>query len=305
MISKYKLHNETWVDLDHGTAEEIKSVVDEYGIHPFVGRDMESETLRPRIEFHDGYIYCILHFPVRKHTHSAGSKSQEVDFVVGRNVLITSRYDTIDALHKLGKTAEVEEILKDGQKKNTPASLFSRMLGELYGSVYEELEAVENTTEEITSQIFGGRERDMVAAISEMTRSLLDFKKTLESHHEILESLHHHGRSIFGDDFGRHMETVMLEYLKLISSLKGELERLHELRDTNNSLLSSKQSETMRQLTVISFVILPLELIAFIFAMRTEGMPIVSNPNGFWIVIGIMVAAAAITVTWARSRNWM
>jgi magnesium transporter len=61
----------------------------------------------------------------------------------------------------------------------------------------------------------------------------------------------------------------------------------------------------MRQLTVISFVILPLELIAFIFAMRTEGMPIVSNPNGFWIVIGIMVAAAAITVTWARSRNWM
>ena len=78
MINTHKYNGETWIDIDHGTPEEIHGIMDSHGIHPFTAKELTSKTLRPRIEFHDKYIYCILHFPTWKHTH-AKDRNQEVD----------------------------------------------------------------------------------------------------------------------------------------------------------------------------------------------------------------------------------
>jgi len=304
MINTYKYNNETWVDVDHGTPEEIHSIMNTYSIHPLVAKELTSATPKQRLELHDGYIYCILHFPAFKHTHSE-EKNQEVDFVIGKNVLITARYDTIDALHKFGKTLEVKEILerKNGYAKNY--SIFSSMLHELYSALFEEFEYIEDFTEDITSQIFKGKEKDMVVSISEVTRTLLDFKKVTDGHHEILEMLNRKGKEIFGPDFSRDIESVIFEYLKINTMIRSNLDTLHELRDTNNSLLTSKQNETVKQLTVMGFVIIPLNLIAWIFAMRTEGMPLIGNPNAFWIVLVIMLTSVIITLTYVKHKKWL
>jgi magnesium transporter len=305
MINIYKYNNETWVDIDHGTPEEIHSIMNDYNIHPLVAKELASTTQRPRLEFHGGYIYCILHFPVFKHTHSPGERSQEVDFIIGKNILITARYDTIDALHKFGKTLEVKEILEKKHGYTPNRSIFVNMLHELYGSLFEEFEYIENVTENITSQIFKGKEKDMVISISEITRTLLDFKKITDGHHEILEILHRRGKEIFGEDFSKEMESVIFEYLKINTVIKSNLDMLHDLRDTNDSLLTSKQNETIKKLTIVSFIILPLNLIAFIFSMRAEGMPIISNPNAFWIILGIMLTSALIALVYVRHKKWM
>src|SRR3954471_9438985 len=116
MIKTYALGEEAWIDIDHGTTEEIHELMDKYNIHPFIAKELTSATPKPRIEFHDSYIYCILHFPARKHTHSADF-NQEIDFIIGQDALITARYDTIDSLHKLSKDLEVEKVLDKGDKK--------------------------------------------------------------------------------------------------------------------------------------------------------------------------------------------
>ncbi|MFZ2620970.1 MAG: magnesium transporter CorA family protein [Minisyncoccia bacterium] len=306
MINTYKYNSETWIDIDRGTTEEIHEMMNKYNIHPFVAKELNSENPKPRIEFHDQYIYCILHFPVRKHTHVEG-KSQEVDFIIGKDTIITARYDTIDALHKFAKDIEVDEILdKNGDRKHKHTHfIFINMLRDLYASLFEELESIEDTTEEITSQIFHGKEKEMVISISEVTRTLLDFKRITDLHYEILESLRHRGEEIFGSNFGYEVETIIIDYLKINTTIKSNLEVLHELRDTNNSLLTSKQNETVKNLTVVGSIVLPLNLIAVIFAMRTEGMPIIKDSNAFWVVICIMLISALISISYAKHKKWL
>ena len=306
MINTYTFDKETWIDIDHGTSEEIHSIMDTYDIHPFVAKELTSTTLKPRIEFHDGYIYCILHFPTYKHTHSPNNKNQEVDFIIGKNMLITARYDTIDAIHAFAKTLEVKEILDNDHHSKKHHSLLIGMLRGLYRSVFEELEYMEDVTEDITSRIFKGEEKQMVVSISEITRTLLEFKKVTDLHREVLESLHHHGRELFGETFETDMELIILEYLKINTTIKSNLEILRELRETNNSILTAKQNEIIKNLTVMGFVMLPLNLIAWIFAMRTEGgMPFVTNPYGFWIVILIMIIASTATMAFAKYIKWL
>jgi magnesium transporter len=304
MITTHKYDGETWVDIDSGTPEEILGVMDTYKIHPLLARELSGSDRKARVEFHGDYIYCILHFPAFKHSHGK-EINQEVDFIIGRNVLVTGRYDTVDALEKFGKSLEVKEVLQKSEQNIASHFIFLGLLEELYRGLFDELAYIEDLTEDITRKIFQGRERDMVVAISEVTRTLLDFKKVTDLHHDILDTLFHRGRAVFGDEFSRGVEAVMLDYLKINSAVRSNLEMLRELRDTNNSLLSTKQNETMRQLTVMGFVVMPLSLIAWIFAMRTNGMPLVTNPNAFWIILTIMVTVALITLTYAKHKKWL
>jgi magnesium transporter len=247
-----------------------------------------------------------MHFPSWKHTHSE-EKNQEIDFIIGKDTLITARYDTVDALHRFAKNLEVDEILdkKSDHHRKHNHFIFVNMLRNLYMSVFEELEHIEDMAEDITVKIFKEQEKEMVVAISEMTRTLLNFKRVTDTHHEILESLHRRGKEIFGENFSYAIESIIEDYIKVNMTIKSNLELLHELRDTNNSLLTTKQNETVKQLTAMGFVILPLNLIAWIFAMRTEGMPLIENPNAFWIVIGIMITSVIITTTYAKHKRWM
>lgn len=307
MINTYKYNGETWVDLDHGTPEEIHGLMNKYNVHPFIEKELQTVTPRPRIEFHDQYVYCILHFPAWKHTHSKDDVNQEVDFIIGKDVLITARYDTIDTLHKFAKNIEIDEILEKNSSNKYEHShhIFMGVLRSLYSGLFEELVFIEDTAKNITNKIFHGKEKEMVISISELTRTLLDFKRVTDLHHEILESLNKKGEGFFGKEFGNEIDSIIIDYLKINTSIRGSLEMLRELRETNNSLLTSKQNETVKELTVLGATLLPMNLLSWIFAMRVGGVPLENNPNGFWIVLISMIAYASIAIVYAKYKKWI
>lgn len=303
MIQKYTWNKETWVDIDHGTSEEIGSVVAEYDLDPYVAKEISSPTPKPRIEFHKDYIYLILHFPVFKHTHGNKLK-QEIDFVIGKDFLLTTHYDTIDPILKLSKELEVEEILS---KNNTASGhhVFGMLFRELYSSINDELSYIESWTESITEEIFDGQEKEMVFEISEAIRTLLDFKKTTDTHKEILEFLKEGSAHILGKDFAEEIEAILLEYHRIRDIIHANIEILRELRETNNSLLSTKQNETIKTLTVVTMISFPFMLLSALFTMDLGGRPLTENPFGFYMMFGLMCFLSLLFYTVAKHKKWL
>ncbi len=300
MIQKHIWNKEVWVDIDHGTPEEIASAVEEYDLDPYVAKELGSPTPKSRIEFHKEYIYLILHFPVFKQTHNKKLK-QEIDFVIGNNFLLTTHYDTIDAIYKLSKELEVEEILS----KNSDGSghhVFGILFRELYSGINDELSYIESWSESITEEIFDGHEKEMVFEISEAIRTLLEFKKTTDSHKEILDFLRDGGGHVLGTSFTEEIDAILLEYHRLRDIIHANIEIL---RETNNSLLSTKQNETIKTLTVLAFITLPLTLISGVFAMDVFATPFHENPFGFYIILGLMAVVAFFMYSIARLKKWL
>lgn len=304
MINTYKHGDETWIDINSGTEEEIRKVMDEYDISPFVAKEILNKTPKPRAEAHDKYLYSILHFPAFKHAHGE-EPNQEIDFIIGQDFLITTRYDHIDSLHKFSKTMEVKSVTDKGHESGSEPIIFLDLLRELYSGLLEELDHIENIVEKITNRIFHGEEREMVVSISEVTRTLINFEKVTNPHHEILLSIKEKGEELFGEKFKSQMEDVILNFLKMNTNIKFNLEILRELRFTNDSLLTTKQNEIVKKLTVLGFVILPLNLIAWIFAMRVEGLPFINHPNGFILVSLLMIACATVALTYVKHKKWL
>ncbi|MDM0055497.1 magnesium transporter CorA family protein [Variovorax fucosicus] len=62
------------------------------------------------------------------------------------------------------------------------------------------------------------------------------------------------------------------------------------------SVQSHRTNDIMRVLTVLTAIFLPLNLIAGIFGMNFEFIPLVHKADGFWIAMGSMVVVAVVLV---------
>lgn len=303
MLSRHEQQGLVWLDLESPTREEVRSVVAEFGIAPLVADELLLPSSKPRVDLYEGYLYLVLHFPALRHSHK--TREQEVDIVLGDRFIITTRYELIDPLHKFSKIFEVNSLLQQTDLSQHAGYLFFYMLKKLYKSVEHELEYVRKDLASIEDRIYSGEEVAMVAGISHSARDLLSLRQTIEPHREILRELESAMPRLYGEDFTRFARALSDEYYRVHNHIMRLTESLHELRETNNSLLTTKQNEVMKILTIMALFTFPLSLIATTFAIDVPSTPIVNQPHGFWLVVVLMLAVAVSMFLFFRHKKWL
>ncbi len=304
MIEKHPYKDATWIDLIEPTAEEIESVIKEYNIDAMIARELLSPSLKHRFEKRNEYLYLILHFPAFKRTTSI-EESQEVDFIIGKDFIITTHYEEVDALNRFAKLLEVETILNKNIDGNSRDLIFFGILNELVQNVSEQLSFIEDWLLDIKTRIFNGKEKEMVFALSDVSRHLLDFRKITDPYHDSLKSLEVNGAALFGQDFGFYTRGIIEEFSKIETQIKNQMSSVFELRETNNSLLTTKQNEVMKALTMIALFTFPLTLIVAIFTLPAPTVPLVDGSNGFYVILGILILVALFMFGYFKHKKWL
>ncbi|MBU4057378.1 hypothetical protein KJ828_00235, partial [Patescibacteria group bacterium] len=200
---------------------------------------------------------------------------------------------------------EVNSVLEKGEMGEHAGFLFYHMINRIYRFISDEIEYNSAKLKKIEEDIFKGKEKEMVREISETGRVLLDFKQAMIPHGEILKSFEGIALNFFGKNFTYPAKSIMSEQYKIIKNIEKNKEVLEELRETNNSLLSTKQNEIMKTLTIMAFITFPLTLLASLFGMNTVYNPILGLQNDFWIVIGSMSVLASIFFVFFKYKKWL
>ncbi len=304
MLQRRTHRDLVWIDVESPTTHDIRPLAEEYGIHPLVADELLGPSLKPKVDYHGTLIYCVLHFPALKHSHRE-STDQEIDFVIGKNFLITAHYDTIDPLLKFSKVFEVNSTLNHDTLGEHAGYIFYYLVKKLYRSLHNELAIISGSLSKIEKETFRGRERDMVIELSKTARDILTMKRALSLHGDVLSSLRHAAKRMFGEEFDFYLRDIEDEYTKVIHSLRDLSESLHELRSTNDSLLTTKQNQIAQTLTVMAFMVLPTSLIATLFSMQVESIPFTGQPNGFWLVFGIIVTVILFIYLFFKRKEWI
>lgn len=300
MITDRLFANQSWIDLNSPTKEEVDSLVLTQNINPIIAKDLLLPTPTQYAQEFEQTIYTVLHLPTFKNSHSV-EDSQEVDFIISQNGVVTVRYDSIDAIHYFAKQVEVNGILNKGEKSH----LFFGMMKEIYKSMADELAYIEDWMKEIEKSIFEGREHAMVFTISNVSRNLLSFKRIVDPHGDVFTFLMKTGAEKFGKEFEAEAKALVEEWRRTMKRVNSQIDMVTELRETNNSLLSTKQNEIMKNLAVIGSVLFPLTIIGQLFGLSIRSFPLMSNPNAFWIILGIMATVMISTLIYARIKKWM
>jgi magnesium transporter len=91
---------------------------------------------------------------------------------------------------------------------------------------------------------------------------------------------------------------------RIWDTLENYKEVVEGLEDSNESVLSHRTNDTLRVLTSITVIVLPLTLLASLFGMNVE-FPGEGTGAMFWVIMVGMAAVLVGMVLVFRNRRWL
>lgn len=302
MIRRFDHHTVRWVDLESPSAEEIEALSEEFSIGPDLLYELVTPTEKPRVDIYPTLVYAVFHFPVVRGRRGR-DETKEIDVILGKDYLITAHYGPVEAIDDFARAFELAELLKRGAEISS-GYLLLELTGRLYRESEGELDVLEAAIGAIEQEIFEGRERRMVMTISKTGRELILVKRILGNHTETLEALETASVNLFGDSMRNYFHGVAALHYRSYNRAVAMSDIIVELRETNLALLSTRQNEIMKNLTIMAFVMLPLTLAANLFSMNTASTPILGTANDFWIIVGSMAALMVVFFGYFKLKKW-
>lgn len=305
MIFRYEYPGGVWVDIEQPNPDEIRRVAREFSISERLETELLSPTPSPLVAGDEGAALLIMHFPAHE-TENSNTKGQEIDFVVGSHFIVTVRYEVIVPLHHLKKLLETQQIVSDHNGITTDV-LLEILFAHLYTSVRDHTDHAADSMERIERDMFDGHERNTVRQISNVSREFLHLEAALanqeESLNRFLKALAE--RNFFGASFSERAGRIEAERTQVAHFIKTYRAIATEMRETNIALLEAHQNEIMKTLTIITVIILPLELIAVTFGIHAKGTPFEGNPDAFLIIMTIMFSIVILMVLFFAKKRWL
>jgi magnesium transporter len=176
---------------------------------------------------------------------------------------------------------------------------------DIYKFLFDQIDYIGDTIKNVEQNIFKGKEKEMVISISIIARNMLNFKRVIYPHKILWLNLIENGKEMFGKNFEKDAKNIFDELERLILEIEHISKMVDELRDTNNSILSTRQNETMKTFTILAFLTLPLSLVASLFGMNSENMPIMGMKYDFWIILGMMFCIGIALFMYFKYKKWI
>lgn len=294
----------TWIDIINPTQSDIDYLGANYKFHPLIMSELMRPSSRSKVETYNNYIYIVYHMPIYD-SCSRVSKSTEIDFLITRDAIITSRYGEIEPVDKFFNRLEKDITSHEKYLDKSTGHLLYEILENCQEFSLRQLNHINEKICHIEESIFKGREKEMIKEISLVKRDVLDQRLITRPQKTILDSLLIKGSKFFGKDIEIYLNDLLGDYERVWDTLDNLKETIEALESTNNTLFESKLNEVMKLFTILAFVTFPLSLLSNIFSMNTTNTPLVAGQYGFWIIVGIMIIISLIFFILFKIKKWL
>lgn len=305
MIHSLESKNVRWLHALRPTPEELMALNDTITLPPLLIEELIIPSHRPKVATYDHSIYLVLHFPVYDQKERI-VVSRELDFVISKDTTLTVHYDTIKPLEEILRCLAAEET-RERYFGQSSYVLLHHLISELFNFSLNELDQIKKEIDEVEENIYRGKGREMVEAISRVKRNLINFGGAMKPQHAVLETFKEYGDHFFSAyaKSAFMSRDLLHQYHLILNLLKTYNETLNALDSTNQSLITTHTNEIMKTLTIMAFATFPLMLFTSLFGMNTATLPIVGSPHDFWIIVGIMVLATAAMFSFFKNKGWI
>ncbi len=305
MINSLKIGNLTWRHLTNPTEEDFDFLRDTFHFHPLDIEDCKSVNQRPKIDIYDDYYFLILHFP-NFDRQNKFVKTKEVKIFWGKDYIISIEKNPWGVAQLFN---EYEERIQNEENTSTKSSdvLLYRILEKLMTESVYLLRKVGLDVELINRELLQAKQVKIIERISVTRKNIIlintIFKPQLKMFH-----LFELGKITGFTEDVEYMEDYwgnILDYYQKVWDMTEDYEELIEgLSQTFDSMQTNKTNETMKILTLISSIILPLTFITGLYGMNVS-LPFQDASWAFYGLIGIMVLIAAMFYYVFKHQKWM
>jgi len=220
--------------------------------------------------------------------------------VASRTLLVTGRRIPLRSVKELRDRVEARTVL--------PASPFA-LITEFFRALNDIGEGLLQEASErlgrIESKVLKRGAAEHREDILEMRREAVRVARDMAYKRTAMLELAHERPALFPvDEFDRFNGQIH-RYSALVEDAQEYAEHCQFLLEELRAQVEEETNRNLYILTMFSVIFLPATLIASIWGMNVGGIPFSGNPNGFWVVGGLIAAIfamVAIVILWFRLK---
>jgi len=307
MIIENKYHKINWILVKSPTKSNLAYLHEEFYIDNNDLKATLPPLQRPRLMERDDYLMIIMQFPYYN-KESKEIHSTELDLFISKNLLITVTDGHLPPLQELFDTLETDakSIRKNSKDDlgNLIHEILHRSLVYLLPMLNHISQDLDNIEEEILKNV--AVKKDDITDILIIKRNIVNFRRIMQSHRNVIKKMiDSNGKYFNAQRLNEYFNNLIAYTVDVWSTLENFNETINALHETHESLVSFQINQIMRRLNVFAVIVFPLTLIAAIFGMNAVNMPLVDNPHGFWIIIGVMFIGVLLMWSYFHKKNWI
>jgi len=304
-INKIKTNRLTWLHFSKFENNEAEYLREKYNFHPLDIEDCLSPAQRPKLDEYANYLFLILTFPIYI-PENKEIVSAEVNFFIGPEFLITIDKDNLLPLIKFFEQCQLNDTMRERFMQGNPTKLLYEILNRLQEYCFPMLDHINDDIDYLEKGIFEGYERAMVEKILIVRRNIVNFRKIMQSHKNVIKKVISKNTKYFiPTSIDTYYANILEQTKDIWDILNNQRETIEALHSTNESLISFRLNDIMKILTIISVIIVPANLLASIFGMNAIFMPFIKNTYGFWIILGFMLIIMLMLILYFRRKKWL
>jgi magnesium transporter len=295
----------TWVNVVSPDLETAQVLAERFGWHPLDVEDIVSKRQRPKVDDYeeDQYLFAVLHFPVFDKAVQR-LNAAELDVFIGHDYLVTLPTRELLPVTRLFARCESDAAYREQLFAKGSGRLLYEVLDDLFDYCFPILDKIGHKLDRIEDEMFAGAAEDVVRDISNVKQEIISYRKVIKPERSTLRVLERRINRSLPEELELYFDDINDAVERIWDQLDNYKEVVEALEQTNESVISHRQNDVLRLLTIISVTMLPLTLLTGIFGMNVV-YPGEGTTVAFWVLLAALVVTLVGMVGFFRWKRWI
>lgn len=287
-----------WVDLDRSDPADAERVAAALGLDEETRDHLANARDHPSFRDQGRYLHITTYAPQA----DGDGELHAIECVVGEKWVVTAHDQPVAVLEDFAGRVSGSGDTGSLDGPGFLAALLEWVLGS-YTAAFEEIEQRLEKFD-VEAMRGNGKDRDIEQLVT-MRREVGQLRRALAAHRSALVALTHPELEALGNNESGE------RFVSLFARFESTLQ---EARDARESIVGSfevliarsghETNNIMKVLTLASVILLPGTLVAGLMGMNFK-VGLFDHPQAFWVVLGIVVGFAPVTIALAKRRGWV
>jgi magnesium transporter len=290
-----------WLDIQGPNDDDLNLLEKVFGFHHLTIEDIKHQDQRPKLEEYHGYTFIVIFTGM--FGPGGDVKFREHHMFVSKDYLVTVHDDPAEILIALAARVKANPELTKGN----PGFLTYLVIDQLVDSLFPLLETLDDRIDTLEDRILELATPELLAEIYKLKHQVIELRKFIGAQRDLFQRLITHSMDIHGEELTLYWRDVHDHLIRQYETVDSLRDLLTGAMDVYLSTVSNRLNNTMKALTVIASIFLPISFLTGFYGMNFLFLTanLETPTQAFFIGIGTMVLSVLLQLYFFKRRGWL
>jgi magnesium transporter len=290
-----------WVDLDVSNAAQAALLTELFHFHPLAVEDACNPSSRVKAEEYPEFLLVVARVVTfcESTPDPYDLETANLTIFLTEHAIVTTHMESLPAVQALVQRLEANaDLLERGA-----ARVAHQVLDIAVDAYFPVLDQLDEFVDDVEQRVFGRFDEALLQEIFKVKRLVISLRRYLAPQREVLSQLTMRPSRFLPPDAQLYFRDVYDHMLRITDALDSYRDLLSSTLDSYLTQISNRLGAVSKGLAVVGALSIPFVVVAGVYGMNFERIPLSHHPYGFEIMVAVQIALAILLIIVMRRRG--